>query len=51
MLFDKLRRIHRTLAFSLTVLVRGYSPFLAIGLLFLLLQIASILRERTDEAS
>jgi len=50
MLFDKLRRIRRTLAFRLTVWYAAiFTASSLLAFLFFYLQIASILRERTDE--
>jgi heavy metal sensor kinase len=50
MLFDKLLRIRRTLAFRLTVWYAAiYTVSSLLAFFFFYLQIASILRERTDE--
>jgi heavy metal sensor kinase len=50
MLSDKLRSFRRTLAFRLTVWYAGiFTVFSLLAFLFFYLQIASILRERTDE--
>ena len=50
MLFDKLRRLRRTLAFRLTVWYAAiFTVSSLLAFLFFYLQVASILRERTDE--
>jgi len=50
MLFDKLRSLRRTLAFRLTVWYGAiFTASSLLAFLFFYLQIASILRERTDE--
>ena len=50
MLFDKLRSLRRTLAFRLTVWYAAiFTASSLLAFLFFYLQIASILRERTDE--
>ena len=50
MLFDKLRRIRRTLAFRLTVWYAGiFTVSSLLAFFFFYLQIVSIVRERTDE--
>jgi hypothetical protein len=50
MLLDKLRRFRRTLAFRLTVWYAGiFTVSSLLAFFFFYLQIASILRERTDE--
>ncbi len=50
MLFDKLRSLHRTLAFRLTVWYAAiFTASSLLAFFFFYLQIASILRERTDE--
>lgn len=50
MLFDKLRRFRRTLAFRLTFWYAGiFTVSSLLAFFFFYLQIASILRERTDE--
>ncbi len=50
MLSDKLRSFRRTLAFRLTVWYAGiFTVFSLLAFFFFYLQIASILRERTDE--
>jgi len=50
MLLDKLRSFRRTLAFRLTVWYAGiFTVSALLGFLFFYLQVASILRDRTDE--
>ncbi|MDP2606017.1 MAG: hypothetical protein Q8S00_26035 [Deltaproteobacteria bacterium] len=50
MLSDKLRRVRRTLTFRLTVWYAGiFTVSSLLAFFFFYLQIASILRERTDE--
>ena len=50
MLFEKLLRIHRTLAFRLTLWYATiFTASSLLAFFFFYLQIASILRERTDE--
>lgn len=50
MLFEKLRRLRRTLAFRLTLRYAAiFTASSLLAFLFFYLQIASILRERTDE--
>lgn len=50
MLFDKLRKLRRTLAFRLTLLYAAiFTVSSFVAFFFFYLQIASILRERTDE--